>query len=143
MTDKTAAKAINKLNGAKQLHDSLYHQDVVGLEQEYEDKCTQFNEREAKIAKVVPAIKARGIKVDPPTYDQCTPNYTVSDTPPSVVPEQCATSNEYDAPMYPAALEHLVKKLNQPYPHYKVFRKGTKYEYRTVQYELFGQEFIA
>ena len=63
VTNKTAAKAIKKLNGAKQLHDSLYHQDVVGLEQEYEDKCTQYTEREVKIAKVVPTIKARGIKV--------------------------------------------------------------------------------
>ena len=44
--------------------------------------------------------------------------------------------------MYPSALDHLIPKLNQAYPHYRVFRKGTKYEYRTVQYELFGPEFI-
>ena len=44
--------------------------------------------------------------------------------------------------MYPSALDHLIPKLNQAYPHYRVFRKGTKYEYRTVQYELFGPEYI-
>ena len=46
--------------------------------------------------------------------------------------------------MYHSALDHLIKKLNEPYPHYRIFRKGTKYEYRTVfQYEIFGPEFIA
>ena len=120
------------------MHEGLYHQDVVGLEQENEAKMAQFNEQRSKIAKIVPAIK-----VDPSTNDQCTPNNTVSDTPPSTVPEQCARNNLSDAPMYPAVLDHLVKKLNQPYPYYRVFRKGTKYEYRTEEHELFGQEFIA
>ena len=45
--------------------------------------------------------------------------------------------------MQPAALDHLIKKRSDPYPHYRVFRKGFKYEYRTVQYERFGAEFIA
>ena len=44
--------------------------------------------------------------------------------------------------MYPSASDHLIPKLDQAYPHYSVFRKGTKYEYRTVKYELFGPKFI-
>ena len=44
--------------------------------------------------------------------------------------------------MYTSALDHLIPKLNQAYPLYRVLRKGTKYEYRIVQYKLFGPEFI-
>ena len=55
------------------------------------------------------------------------------------------SNNEVDPfnGMHPAALDHLIQKRSDPYPHYRVFRKGTKYEYRTVQYERFGPEFIA
>ena len=38
---------------------------------------------------------------------------------------------------------NLIKKRSDPYPYYRVFRKGTKYEYSTIQYERFGAEFIA
>ena len=47
------------------------------------------------------------------------------------------------ADMYPVSLNHIIPKLYQAYPHYRVFRKGTKYEYSTLQYEIFGPEFIA
>ena len=172
------------------MHKGLYHQDVVGLEQEYSDKMAQFKERETKIAKVVPPIR-----VDLPaaeTPSQCIQINTVPNhcnipacnavNAADAVAEQCNTSvsivvpvnplnnatrggnevtKQFNNPasigvpdilsnnvdlfedMYPSALEHLIPKLNQPYPHYRVFWKGTKYEYRSVQYELFGPEFIA
>ena len=54
LTGKKDAKAIRRLNAAQRMHKGLNHQDVVGLEQEYEDKMAQFNERETKTPKVDP-----------------------------------------------------------------------------------------
>ena len=61
------------------------------------------------------------------------------------VNEVAPSNNEEDqfAGMHPAALDQLIIKQSDQYPHYMVFRKGTKNEYSTVQYERFGAEFIA
>ena len=52
LTNKNDKKAIKKLNAAQHLHEELYHQDVVGLEHEYEDKWTQLSGQVTKIPKV-------------------------------------------------------------------------------------------
>ena len=39
-------------------------------------------------------------------------------------------------------LQKFKKNLDQSYPAYKVYRKGTKYQYKTVQYGLFDPVYI-
>ena len=120
------------------MHEGLYHEDVVGLEQEYAAKSIQYSKQETKKAKV---------DNDVPNVNEVPPTPASNDVPPV---NEVITVNEVPLPdegdrfegMYPSALDHLIPKLNQAYPHYRVFRKGTKYEYRTVQYELFGPEYI-
>ena len=99
----------------------------------------QFNERDTKTAKVDP--------------EQCTPNNCINEVPtnasnntvsPSnnvnevpttptnnVVPifNKKPQNNEEDrfAEMHPEAFNQLITKQTDPYPHYRVFRKGTKY----------------
>jgi len=117
------------------MHEGLYHEDVVGLEQEYAAKSLQYSEQESKKTKVE-------------TTNNTVPDVNEVPTPPAnnagSIANEVPTSNGEDRfeGMYPSALDHLIPKLNQAYPHYRVFRKGTKYEYRTVQYELFGPEYI-
>ena len=115
------------------MHEGLYHEDVVGLEQEYNDKMEQFNERERKTLKVdtEQAIPNNVKEVTAANNEEPT-NNCVPDTP-----------EDHFAGMHPAAFDQIIKKQTDPYPHYRVFRKGTKYEYSTVQYERFGAEFIA
>ena len=141
MTNKTDKKAVKKLNASQHLHKGQNHQDVVGLEKEYQAKSAQYSEQQQQVTKIP--------KVDS-TNNDVAEVYTTPTTNNSV-PEaceapanNCVNNNEVDrfAGMYPSALDHLIPKLNQAYPHYRVFRRGTKYEYRTVQYELFGPEFI-
>ena len=142
------------------MHEGLNHQDVVGLEQEYADKFTQFSEQETKKAKVDSlsplnvASNCITLVNEVPSNSSNNAVYGADEVPTSrptnnavpVVNEVLAVAenNEEDRfeGMYPSALDHFIPKLIQAYPHYKVFRKGTKYEYRTVQYELFGPEFI-
>ena len=54
LTGKKDGKAIKRLNAAQRMHEGLYHEDVVGLEQEYSAKMEQFNEYERKTLKVDP-----------------------------------------------------------------------------------------
>ena len=122
------------------MHEGLNHQDVVALEQEYTDKMGQFNEREVK----VPKIDLQPVKLPSQSIEPTLP--TVNEEPTNNnVPAANEVNNEEDqfAGMHPTALEPLIKKQTDPYPHYRVFRKGTEYEYSTVQYERFGAEFIA
>ena len=120
------------------MHEGLYHEDVVGLEQEYAAKLSQYSEQGTKKAKVdntVPNVNE--VPLTPANNDVPPVNEvpTVNGVP---LPDE---GDRFEG-MYPSALDHLIPKLNQAYPHYRVFRKGTKYEYRTVQYELFGPEYI-
>ena len=125
LTNKKDGKEIKKLNTMQRMHEGLYHQDVVGLEQEYADKLTQYNEREAKVPKVdLQPIKLPTQSIEPsgntlPTVNE-EPNVNANNDVPGV--------NEVDqlAGMHPTALEPLIKKQSDPYPHYMVFRKGTK-----------------
>ena len=125
LTNKSDAKAIKKINNMQRMHEGLYHQDLVGLEQEYAVKSTQYNAQESKRPKVDKTVPPTPANNDVPPVNDVP---TVNEVP---------TNNQEDRfeGMYPSALDHLIPKLNQAYPHYRVFRKGTKYEYRTVQYE--------
>ena len=119
------------------MHEGLYHEDVVGLEQEYNDKMEQFNERERK------TLKVDTEQVIPNNVNEVTPANNEEPTN-NVVPIDNEVNNEERfAGMHPAAFDQMIKKQTDPYPHYKVFRKGTKYQYSTVQYERFGAEYIA
>ena len=114
------------------MHEGLYHQDLVGLEQEYVAKSTQYNAQESKRSKFDNTVPPTPANNDVPPVNEVP---TVNGVP---LPDE---GDRFEG-MYPSALDHLIPKLNQAYPHYRVFRKGTKYEYRTVQYELFGPEYI-
>ena len=122
------------------MHEGLNHQDVVALEQEYSDKMTQVNERARKTSKVDPdQFPSNNVVI--PAVNETSPSNNVNEEPTNNdVP---ATNEDRFVGMHPAALDRMIKKQTDPYPHYRVFRKGTKYEYSTVQYERFGAEFIA
>ena len=149
LTGKNDGKAIKKLNTMQHMHEGLNHQDVVRLEQEYADKSAQFSEQQQQVSKIPKVdsqnnavaeagaanIGANAVPTNPLNNDLPTVNGVTDVT----------SNNEVDqfVGMYPSALDHLMPKMNKTYAHYRVFRKRTKYEYRTVQYELFGPEFIA
>ena len=129
------------------MHEGLYHEDVVSLEQEYSDKLVQFNERERKTLKVDPeqVIPNNGAHHDSPNNEVALSN-NVNEVSPSNNEEptnSVEVNEDRFAGMHPAAFDQMIKKQTDPYPHYKVFRKGTKYQYSTVQYERFGAEYIA
>ena len=130
----------------QRMHEGLYHQDVVGLEQEYADKSAQFSEQSRASKTQCTITSNNGLLVvnEVPTNTSNSIVPCVNDVPttrsnnvvPSVNEVPDVTSNKVDpfVNMYPSALDHLIPKLNQAYPHYKVFRNGTKYKYRTVKY---------
>ena len=102
LTYKIAAKAIQKLNAAQHMHEGLYHQDVVGLEQEYANKMAQFSEQ---------SRASKTPKVD--FSEQCAASSNnvvqyVNEVPTN--PSNNEVAINLFTGMHPTALEHLIKK---------------------------------
>ena len=105
LTVKKDGKAIKKINAAQRMHEGLYHEDVVGLEQEYAAKSLQYSEQESKKTKVETTNNTVPDVNEVPTAPEN------NDVPPV---NEVPTINEVPLPdegdrfegMYPSALDH-------------------------------------
>ena len=94
----------------------MYHQDVVGLENEYATKMAQFSDQ---------SRASKTLKVD--SLEQCAASSNNGEPDVNEVPTNpsnnvvTASNNEVTidpfTEMHPAALDHLIKKPNDPYPY--------------------------